>query len=236
MTEARLDPLSGARSLVAGAGSAYAARQLHQATAVQATEEALPLGAPLGALDTDGVRAALAGLRDRMREHAGAAYVHAHASTDADALRLWALDFVPAAVARERERFAAYAASNYGANLLQDLVQEEVKLGDRLVAYDEEGVLLAAFAPRADHHLLLAPRVPAARFEDDGPTGAALLHDALRRLGRDADVWVRTAPRGTDTFCWRIDVLPRAVVSGLELGAGLPVAAVAPEQAAADLR
>ena len=29
---------------------------------------------------------------------------------------------------------------------------------------------------------MLAPRAPRARFEDDGPTGAALLHDALRRL------------------------------------------------------
>ena len=31
---------------------------------------------------------------------------------------------------------------------------------------------------------MLAPRRPRARFEDDGPTGAALLHDGLRRLAR----------------------------------------------------
>ena len=35
---------------------------------------------------------------------------------------------------------------------------------------------------------MLAPRRPRARFEDDGPLGAALLHDALSRL--------RAPPRG----------------------------------------
>jgi UDPglucose--hexose-1-phosphate uridylyltransferase len=235
VTQARTDPLDGTRVLVGdGPAGAYASRQLHRAAEVEVAAEELPLGAPLAELGADGVRSALEGLRRRMRAHAGAAYVHAHAREAS--IHLHALGFVPAAVARERERFAAYAAANYGANLLQDLVQEEVKLGDRLVAYDDEAVLLAAFAPRASHHLLVVPRRPAPRFEDDGPTGAALLHDALRRLARPADVWVRTAPQGADPFCWHIDVVPAAAPDGLERGAGLAVVPVAPEQAAAELR
>ena len=65
--------------------------------------------------------------------------------------------------------------------------------------------------------LLIAPRTPRARFEDDGPTGARMLHDALTRLARrlgaspPLNLWVRTAPRGADHFCWRIDILPRLV-------------------------
>ena len=55
--------------------------------------------------------------RERIRAHAGAAYVHvlvnerreAGASLPHTHAQLYALDFVPAAVARERERFSAYA-------------------------------------------------------------------------------------------------------------------------------
>jgi UDPglucose--hexose-1-phosphate uridylyltransferase len=90
---------------------------------------------------------------------------------------------------------------------------------------------------------MLAPRRPQARFEDDGPTGAALLHDALGRLRRalgampPLNLWVRTAPRGADHFCWRIDIVPRLThVAGLELGTGVHLNVVAPEQVAAELR
>ena len=48
---------------------------------------------------------------------------------------------------------------------------------------------------------------------------------------------MRTAPSGADYFCWRIDILPRLVSpGGIELGAGIDVNVVAPEDAAAALR
>ena len=103
-------------------------------------------------------------------------------------------------MARERERFGAYAQRTMGGNLLQDLVQEEVKLRERIVAIDDDAVLMAPYGARLPFQLMLAPRVPRARFEDDGPTGAALLHDGLNRLGRKLgnvpplNLWVRTAP------------------------------------------
>src|SRR5919202_3284201 len=81
------------------------------------------------------------------------------------------------------------------------------------------------------------------RCEDDGPSGAALLGDALRRLkarlgaSPPLNLWVRTAPRGAEHFCWRIEVVPRLTqLAGLELGAGLHLCEVAPEQAAAHPR
>ena len=90
---------------------------------------------------------------------------------------------------------------------------------------------------------MLAPRRPRRRFEDEGPTGAALLHDGLRRLGLalgmqpPLNLWVRTAPRDAERFCWRIDIVPRLThMAGLELGAGIHLNIVAPEQAAAELR
>ncbi len=130
-----------------------------------------------------------------------------------------------------------------GGNLLGDLVQEEVRRRERVVAVDDEAVLLAPYASRLPFQLMIAPRRPRARFEDDGPLGAGLVLDALTRLRRrlgatpPLNLWVRTAPRGAEHFCWRIDILPRLThLAGLELGTGVHLCVVAPEQAAAELR
>jgi UDPglucose--hexose-1-phosphate uridylyltransferase len=205
----------------------------------------------LADLTVDQVAAAMDVWRERMRAHGDASCVHlivnerreAGASLPHTHAQLYALPFVPAQIARERERFGAYATRTMGGNLLQDLVQEEVRRRERIVAIDDEAVLMAPYGARVPYQLLLAPRVPRARFEDDGPTGAALLHDGLRRLGRQLgampplNLWIRTAPRGAEHFCWRIDVMPRLThFAGLELGAGVNLNIVAPERAAAQLR
>jgi UDPglucose--hexose-1-phosphate uridylyltransferase len=189
--------------------------------------------------------------RERMRAHAGAAHVHlivnerreAGASLPHTHAQLYALRFVPHQVARERERFGAYATRTMGGNLLADLVQSEVRLRERIVAIDDEAVLMAPYGSRLPYQLMLAPRRAHPRFEDDGPLGAALLHDGLRRLARrfgsspPLNLWVRTAPRDAEHFCWRIDVVPRLTnIAGLELGTGLNLNIVAPERAAAELR
>jgi UDPglucose--hexose-1-phosphate uridylyltransferase len=205
----------------------------------------------LAELPVEQVAATLEVWRERMRAHEQSAYVQlivnerreAGASLPHTHSQLYALDFVPAALARERERASAYATRNMGQNLLGDLVAEEVRLRERIVAIDEEAVLMAPYASRLPFQLMLAPRRPLPRFEQDGPTGAALLHDGLTRLARHLgaspplNMWVRTAPRGADHFCWRIDVVPRLThLAGLELSTDLNLNIVAPEHAAALLR
>ncbi len=114
---------------------------------------------------------------------------------------------------------------------------------ERVVAIDEEAVLIAPWASRLPFQLMLAPRRPRPRFEEGGPSGASLLHDGLCRLARHLgsspplNMWVRTAPRGAEDFCWRIDVLPRLThLAGLELSTGINLNIVSPEDAAAALR
>ena len=190
--------------------------------------------------------------RERMRAHAeGSEYVHvivnegreAGASLPHTHAQLYALRFVPAAVARERERFTAWHDRTQGRNLLEDLIQEEVRLRERLVAVDSEAVAICPYAARVPFQVMIAPRRPAARFEDDGPLGAALLLEMLHRLEAvlgavpPFNLWVRTAPRGAGSFCWRIDILPRlAHLAGLELGVGVNLNIVSPEAAAEQLR
>ena len=140
----------------------------------------------LAELGAEQVAIAVEVWRERMRAHADAAYVHlivnerreAGASLPHSHAQLYALDFVPAAVARERERFGAYATRTMGGNLLADLVQEEVRQRERIVAIDRRD--------GADGALRRAGSVPAA---DRAPAPA----DAFR--GRRADRR-RDAPRG----------------------------------------
>ena len=209
-----------------------------------------PVGSLLD-LGREGLAQAMGVWRERIRAHSEAGYVHvivnegqsAGASLPHTHAQLYALPLVPAAVARERERFTAYRDRTQGRNLLADVVQEEVKRGERVVAVDAEGVAICPFASHSPFHVQIAPRTPSPRFEDDGPLCAELLHDVLRRLAAELggtpplNLWVRTAPRGAEAFCWRIDVLPRlAHPAGLEMGAGIQLCVLAPEDAAGRLR
>jgi UDPglucose--hexose-1-phosphate uridylyltransferase len=236
-------------------GGAAAARELFAALPATGAHEVIVNGPQsvlsLAELPVEQVVAATEVWRERMRAHASSAYVQlivnerreAGASLPHTHAQLYALDFVPAAVARERERAAAYTTQTMGQSLLGDLLAEEVRRGERIVAIDEEAVLIAPYASRLPFQLMLVPRVPRPRFEDDGPLGAALLHDGLRRLSRHLgsspplNLWVRTAPRGAEDFCWRIDVMPRLThLAGLELSTDLNLNIVAPEHAAELLR
>jgi len=189
--------------------------------------------------------------RARMAAHRDAAHVHlivnegqeAGASLPHTHAQLYALPFVPAAVARERERFTAYSDRTQGRNLLEDLVQQEVRRRERLIAVDDEMVAIAPFASAVPFQVQLVPRRPATRFEDDSPTGAAMLQSMLARLSAvlgappPLNMWVRTAPKGAERFCWRIDILPRlAHLAGLEVGTGVHLNVLTPERAAEQLR
>jgi UDPglucose--hexose-1-phosphate uridylyltransferase len=239
------DPLSSGR----GEPDLFAARP-----AVGAHEVIVNAPQPvssLAELEPDQVERAMEVWRERMQAHADAAYLHlivnegreAGASLPHTHAQLYALPFVPAVVARERERFTAYSDRTQGRNLLEDLLQEEVRRRDRVVAIDREAVALAPFASRVPFQVQVVPRRPRPRFEDDGPLAASLLHDVIGRLGRvlgalpPLNLWVRTAPAGAEYFCWRIDILPRLThLAGLELGTGVNLNVMPPELAAAKLR
>jgi len=201
-------------------------------------------------LGEDRFAAAIATWRERMRAHADCAYVQlvlnegpgAGASLPHTHAQLYGLSFVPTQVARERERAGAYAERNAGAGLLSDVLVEEVRRKERLVAIDDDAVLICPWASRSPYELRVVPRVAAARFEQDD-AGVAMLRRALRLLASRFDgspelnLWVRTAPRGTDRFHWHVDVAPRLTTkAGFELGTGVDINVYSPERAAAELR
>jgi UDPglucose--hexose-1-phosphate uridylyltransferase len=193
---------------------------------------------------------AVAVWRERMRVHAQAPYVQvivnegsgAGASLEHTHAQLYALPFVPAAVARERERFGAYRERSGGGGLLSDVLVEEVRRRERLVAIDDEAALICPWASRSPFELRVVPRREAASFSDD-EAGATMIRTALRalsqRFGRapELNLWVRTAPRGAEHFHWHVDIAPRLTVkAGFELATGVDINVYPPERATADLR
>ena len=203
-------------------------------------------------LDENRFAGAVAAWRERMQAHAeDASYVHlivnegpdAGASLEHSHAQLYAMRFVPAEVARERERAVAYHDRTMGGHLLSDVATEEVRRSERLVAIDDDALLVCPWASRSPFELRVIPRRPAPRFEHDGETGAGMIRTALRALAAvfgsspQLNLWIRTAPRAAEEFCWHVDLLPRLTVrAGFELGTGVEVNIYPPERAAADLR
>lgn len=189
-------------------------------------------------------------IRSAALQDAGYAYTHvmvnegqaAGASLEHSHAQLYGLGFVPTVVARERERFNAHNTRTMGSCLMCDLLQEEVRRRERVIAVDDEAVLLAPFASRMPYELQVVPRVHEASFARAGATGARLLHQGLNRLRRTLgappplNMWVRTAPRDATSFHWHIDVVPRLTqLAGFELGTGVNVNIVPPERTALEL-
>ena len=201
-------------------------------------------------LDEGQFAAAVTTWRERMRAHADASYVQlivnegggAGASLEHTHAQLYALDFVPAAVARERERAGAYAERTQGGSLLSDVLVEEVRRRERLVAIDDEAALICPWASRSPFELRVIPRVASPSFADD-TAGAAMIHTALRLLtarfdgSPELNLWVRTAPRGSEHFHWHVDIAPRlSIKAAFEFATGVDINSYPPERAAADLR
>jgi UDPglucose--hexose-1-phosphate uridylyltransferase len=107
-----------------------------------------------------------------------------------------------------------------------------------VVAERDDVVCLAHPAGRLPYEVLIAPR----RHEDGGfespalPVALGLLGEAIRRLHAvegpvPLNAWLH------DNGHWHLELLPRlSILAGVELGAGIYVNALPPEDAAAALR
>ena len=153
---------------------------------------------------------------------AGASLQHTHSQL------VWLRDEPPAAAAELAD----------GECRVCGYLRRERSEGTRVV--EERGglVLLCPFASRSPYECLVAPL----EHEPDGfaserlGAALALAADALRRLNaldepRPANLWLHGAGH------WHLEVLPRLTVfAAVELGSGLYVNTLAPEEAAQALR
>ncbi len=127
------------------------------------------------------------------------------------------------------------------------LVRDETADGERLVFEDASSVAFAPYASRSPFELWVVPRHHEADFgraTDAQLTSAAeTLQKVLRLLdvldGPPYNLVLHTAPlqdRVDETYHWHWEIHPRLrEIAGLELGTGLPVNPIAPEEAVAEL-
>jgi UDPglucose--hexose-1-phosphate uridylyltransferase len=118
-------------------------------------------------------------------------------------------------------------------------VQAELASGERLVLERNRLVAVASYGGRLPYELLIAPldHPTESGFESELLAPAlGQLSESLRRLHAlegpaPVNAWLH------DRGHWHVEVLPRLTVfAGIELGAGIYVNSLAPEDAAAALR
>ncbi len=128
------------------------------------------------------------------------------------------------------------------------LVREATRTSDRLVWEDADSVAFAPWASRSAFELWIVPRRHESDFgratePDIRATGTAL-RNVLGTLARTLDgppynLILHTAPlreRVDATYHWHWEIHPRLRdIAGLELGTGLPVNPVSPEDAVEEL-
>jgi UDPglucose--hexose-1-phosphate uridylyltransferase len=127
------------------------------------------------------------------------------------------------------------------------LVRDEVNAGERLVFEDAASVCFAPFASRSPFELWVVPRHHEADFGRATDAQLASAAETLQKVLRLLDVLdgppynlvLHTAPlrdRVDETYHWHWELHPRLRdIAGLELGTGLPVNPVSPEDAVEQL-
>jgi UDPglucose--hexose-1-phosphate uridylyltransferase len=126
---------------------------------------------------------------------------------------------------------------------------EELAAGERVLLASDDYVVVLPYASHLPYQLRILPREHQSSFGRVAPSRlgalAQALRDALLRLDRTLgaphfNLTLGTAPIGDEDepyFHWHIDILPRLTTpAGFELGSGMAINPVLPEEAARELQ
>jgi len=204
-------------------------------------------------LDDRQVGLVMAALRDRLEDHAGTTGIRysqaivnhgraAGASVRHPHAQLLGIPFVPGELLEELAGFGRFE----GGCLLCATVAAERDAGHRIVLDTERAVAIAPWWSGSPFELLVVPTDHDGHLHRASPASLVAVgravRDVLARLrGLLGDVSyhvvLHTLPhRSADAFHWHAHVVPRIhSTGGFELGTGVPINIVAPEDAAAVL-
>jgi len=195
----------------------------------------------------------MAAIRDRFEDHAaqpgvrytqaivnhgreaGASIYHPHG-------QILGIPFVPKDLTEEEAGFARFV----GGCLLCTTLEAEVEAGYRTVLEDDGAVVICPFWSGTPFEMLIIPRAHESHLQDAKPGDVVAVGRAVQRilaklrslLGDVAyNLVFHAAPHMHDhTFHWHAHVLPKVTTrAGFELGTGVLINIVAPEQAADEL-
>ncbi len=200
-------------------------------------------------IDSDQSNLIMAAIRDRMEYHAstpgirysqaivnsgreaGASIEHPHA-------QLMAIPFVPRELADEQAGFARFA----GRCLLCTTIDTELIAGHRLIYADDRVMVICPFWSGTPFEMMVIPRMHNPHLHRSSPQDISAvanaigmsLHQLRQHMGDISyNIVFHSAPyRAPDPFHWHIHILPKlTTIAGFELGTGVLINVVAPEDA-----
>jgi len=213
---------------------------------------------PLHAVGTETIVALLSGVRGALGDARRTAQTdhlqvvqnwgaQAGARTNHLCLDLYDLPQIPHRIAEELGGAARYVIRE-GECPWCRLVREEPARPERMVWQDDDTVAFAPFASRSPFEVWIVPRRHEADFGRAAEPDVAATAEALRQVlsalavtldGPPYNLVLHTAPLREQvdaTYHWHWEVHPRLrEIAGLELGTGLPVNPVSPEDAVEEL-
>jgi galactose-1-phosphate uridylyltransferase len=171
----------------------------------------------------------------------------AGARTNHTCLDLYDLPQIPHRIAEEIGGAARYLIRESQCPYCK-MARDEARTGTRMVWEDEASVAFAPYASRSPFEVWIVPRRHAADFGKAEDSDLASTTEALRQVlsrlagldGPPHNLVLHTAPLRENveaTYHWHWEIHPRLrEIAGLELGTGLPVNPVSPEEAVEELR
>ncbi len=207
-----------------------------------------------GMLGEEQISLVMAALRDRLEEHAqrpnlrytqaivnsgreaGASLEHPHG-------QLLGMSFIPRELAEEQARFARFV----GSCLLCTTIEAEEDSGERVIYGDDRVVVICPFWSAVPYEMLVIPREHSSQLHKSPTQDLLAVGEAIRRcLGRLAEavgdvaynIVFHSAPyRAGEPFHWHAHIWPKATTTaGFELGTGVAINVVSPEEAASTLK
>jgi UDPglucose--hexose-1-phosphate uridylyltransferase len=213
---------------------------------------------PLHAVGTELIEGLIAGARDALaeaRDDPQTEYLtvvqnwgaQAGARTNHLCLDLYDLPQIPHRIAEEMGGAARFVIRE-GECPFCRLVRDESRRPERLVWEDSASVAFAPYASRSAFEVWIVPRSHEADFGRATPADVAATAEALRQVlsrlassldGPPYNLVLHSAPLREQvdaTYHWHWEIHPRLrEIAGLELGTGLPVNPVSPEDAVEEL-
>lgn len=168
---------------------------------------------------------------------AGASIEHAHS-------QIIATPTIPK-LARDKINGVQQYAEYTGRCVYCDILEVELREGERLVCVNDSFVSFAPYASRYPFETWIVPRERNAHFTAISDAQmrdfAAILKETLLRLDLCLDDppynFMLLTTDFSENFHWHLEIIPRlTIAAGFEMGTGIYVNVVAPEDAAADLR
>ncbi|MCR4323068.1 MAG: DUF4921 family protein [Candidatus Azambacteria bacterium] len=171
---------------------------------------------------------------------AGASLPHPHS-------QLIAMPVIPPDVSRSlrgSERFF----HEHGTCVHCEMIQYELRVKKRIIDENERFVAFTPFASKMAFEIRIFPKIHQPNFgmleDNDLALVAKMLQKQLTRLRKGLNdpaynFFIHTSPEGEKHahYHWHIEILPKTSIwAGFEMGTGIEISAIAPEDAAAFLR